>query len=807
MNDTTRGAGNRIMNEIEHEDDLLNEIPGELAIVPINDGVVFPYMLVPLMLTDENLVRLVDEALAGHKIVGVFTQRNRDVKKPGPEDIYRTGCAMLIQKMARFPDGHVRIVGQGLARITIRRITDDVPFMRAHVDLVTEPSERSDKSKALMRNVVNSFVKIVDASENYPNEIKGIVMNIKEPGQLADMLAANIDMEIEEKQRVLEIVRPTNRLRLVYEYINGELEIVKLGEKIRKDVRHEMDREQREYYLRQQIKAIQKELGEDDSTVELDDLKARIDKTPMPDYAREAALRDWNRLKRMSISSAEYIVARTYLDWLLELPWEVSTADVLDIDRARRILNRDHYDLDRVKERILEFLSVRKLRRSVKGSLLCFIGPPGVGKTSLGQSIARSLGRSFVRMSLGGIKDEAEIRGHRRTYIGALPGRIIQGIRTAQSNNPVFMLDEIDKLGADFRGDPSAALLEVLDPEQNVSFEDNYINLPFDLSRVMFITTANVRDTIPSPLLDRMEVLYLPGYITGEKVRIAKRFLIPRQIKDNGIPRAKLKITDEAIVTLIERYTREAGVRNLERGIASIARKTAKKLVSGKRGPYRVSGRNLKTYIGPEEYPEQEELSRPQIGVATGMAKTTAGGVILFVEALSMKGRGRVRLTGQLGDVMKESAEAAISFVRANYAGSLERENFFSDFDLHLHIPAGAVPKDGPSAGVAIATSIASVALNRKVRSDVAMTGEITLTGKVLPVGAIKDKVIAAHRAGIREIIMPTANRKDLDDVPRQIARDIKFTFVDKVDQAIETALIGGKGYGGTRRKGKHERV
>jgi ATP-dependent Lon protease len=794
------------MNEIRETNDLLREIPEELAVIPINDGVVFPYMLVPLVLTDENLIRIVDEALAGHKIVAVFTQRNRDVKKPGPHDIYSKGCAMLIQKMARFPDGHVRIVGQGLARIAIRRFTDEIPFMRARIKVVREPSARGGRTKALMRNVVNSFLKIVDASENYPDEIKGIVMNIKIPGRLADMLTANIDMEIEDKQRILETENPTKRLRIVYEYISGELEIAKLGEKIRKDVRREMDREQREYYLRQQMKAIQKELGEEDVSVELDDLKERIERASMPDYAREACLKDWNRLKKMTPSSAEYIVARTYVDWLLDMPWKRSTEDLLDIRRAQRILNKDHYDLDQVKERILEFLSVKRLKKSAKGSLLCFIGPPGVGKTSLGQSIARALGRRFVRISLGGIKDEAEIRGHRRTYIGALPGRIIQGIRTAGSNNPVFMLDEIDKLGADFRGDPAAALLEVLDPEQNNSFEDHYINLPFDLSRVMFITTANVRDTIPRPLLDRMEVLGLPGYISGEKLQIARRFLIPRQLEENGIQPSKLQINDDAVITLIERYTREAGVRNLERGIASIARKTAKKLVSGKRGPYRVSSRNLSCYLGPEDYPEPEALSRPQVGVATGMAKSAAGGVILFVEALCMKGQGTLKLTGQLGDVMKESAEAAMSFVKAKYLDSTNWRNFFSDFDVHLHIPAGAVPKDGPSAGIAIATSLASVALNRKVRNDVAMTGEITLTGKVLPVGAIKDKVIAAHRAGIREILMPVLNRKDLEDVPRQIKKDIRFTFVDKIDEAIAAALVDEIHTGESRKKRKHGR-
>jgi ATP-dependent Lon protease len=769
---------------------VLQEIPAELAIIPINDGVVFPYMLVPLVISDENLIRLVDEALAGSKIVGVFTQIERDLPNPGPEDLYGTGCALLIQKMARFPDGHMRIIGQGLARIEIELFTDDAPFMRARVGIHSEPKQDSDTARALMRNVVNAFSKIVDASENYPDELKGIVMGVKGAGRLADLMAANLNMDIPDKQKVLEIIDPRKRLQFVYEHINGELEIVKIGEKIKKDVRREMDREQREYYLRQQIKAIQRELGDEDVAVELEELKIRIEQTQMPPNAKEAAERELGRLQKMSANSAEYTVARTYLDWLLELPWEVVTEDVLDIRRARKVLDRDHYDLDQVKERILEFLSVKKLRNSVRGSILCFVGPPGVGKTSLGRSIASALGRKFVRISLGGVKDEAEIRGHRRTYIGALPGRIIQGIRTAGTCNPVFMLDEIDKLGSDFRGDPSAALLEVLDPEHNLSFEDHYINLPFDLSRVMFITTANVRDTIPNPLLDRMEVLDLPGYISTEKIQIARRFLIPRQLRENGIAARKLRVTDDAVRAIIERFTREAGVRNLERKIASIARKTAKKLVEGKRGPYRVTARNLKNYLGSEDFPEQEKLQRPEIGVTTGMAKTRSGGVILFIEALGMKGRGMLKLTGHLGDVMKESAEAALSFVKSRFGDRLLQKDFFEKYDIHLHIPAGAVPKDGPSAGIAIATSLASLSMGRKVRSDIAMTGEITLTGKVLPVGAVKDKVIAAHRAGINEVILPSVNRKDLEDIPELIKRNLKFRFIETVEQGIAVALV-----------------
>jgi ATP-dependent Lon protease len=789
---------NRIVTEVDaiaEGSELLHEIPAELAIIPINDAVVFPYMLIPLILTDTNLIRLIDEALAGTKIVGVFTQISKGVQTPGQDDIYRTGCALLIQKMARFPDGHIRIIGQGLARIEIKQFTDELPFMRARVSVLAESEPRDDRAKALARNVISSFFAIVDSSESYPEEIKGIVSSIKGAGRLADVLAANLGMEIAEKQKVLETLDPVKRLGAVYEYIAGELEIVKIGEKIKRDVRKEMDKEQREYYLRQQIRAIQKELGEEDTGVELDEIKERIDAAGMPPNVRDAALKEWGRLKKMSASSAEYVVARTYLDWLLELPWERSTQDVLDIARARRVLNADHYDLDQVKERILEYLSVKKLKKSLKGSILCFVGPPGVGKTSLGKSIASALGRTFVRMSLGGIKDEAEIRGHRRTYIGALPGKIIQGIRTAGYNNPVFMLDEIDKLGVDFRGDPASALLEVLDPEQNNSFEDHYVNVPFDLSRVMFITTANVRDTIPAPLLDRMEVLELAGYITNEKAQIAKRFLIPRQLAETGVPASKLLFTEDAVAAIIERYTREAGVRSLERRIASIARKTARRLVERKRGPFRITRGNLKTWLGAEEYPEEEIRPHPAVGVSTGMARGAAGGAILFIEAIPVKGNGKLKLTGSLGEVMKESAEAALSFVKSRYTGEAAVASFFDAYDIHLHVPAGAVPKDGPSAGVAIATALASLVLNRKVRNDVAMTGEVTLTGNVLPVGAIKDKVIAANRAGIRQIVLPRLNEKDVEEIPARIIRGLRFRFIDRVDEGIEIALLGdGRG-------------
>ncbi len=778
------------MKAPKEEKQLLEEIPETIAVIPINDGVVFPYMLVPLMLSDRNLVRLVDEALDSSKIIGVFTQKDREVNKPGPSDLYDYGCAMLIQKMARFPDGHIRIIGQGLTRIRILEYKNDENPMKARIEIMRETISEGEKVKALVHNTQSSFLEVLEKSEKYPEELKNIISNINNAGRLADLIASNLSIEIEEKQGILETLNHKKRLETVYGYIDSELEIAKIGEKIKKDMHHEMDREQREYYLRKELKAIKKELGEDDVSVELEELKEKIEGETLPERAKEAAMEQWSRLSRMSSSSSEYIVSRTYLDWILELPWKKSTQDVLDIEGARKVLDKDHYDLDTVKERILEFLSVRKLKGGTIGSILCFVGPPGVGKTSLGKSVARALGRKFVRISLGGVRDEAEIRGHRRTYIGALPGRIIQGLKNAGSNNPVFMLDEVDKLGKDFRGDPTSALLEVLDPEQNHSFEDHYINLPFDLSKVLFITTSNIADTIPAPLLDRMEVMELPGYITIEKMKIGRKFLVPKQIEHNGIPDRKLKITDGALENIIEFYTREAGVRNLERSIAAICRKVARKLAEGKRGPYKVSKRNLKNYLGNRDYPSHEKLSKPQLGVSTGMAKSSTGGVILFVEALNMKGKGRVKLTGYLGEVMKESAEAAISFVRSSYADEMKDKDFFDNNDIHLHIPAGAIPKDGPSAGIALSVSVASIALGVKVRNNVAMTGEITLTGKVLPVGAVKDKVIAAHRAGISAIVLPDANRKDLEDIPDRIRKDLKFKFVKRLVEAISFCLL-----------------
>jgi ATP-dependent Lon protease len=759
--------------------------------LPINDAVVFPLMMVPLLLNDPNLLRLADEALADQKIIGAFTQKNPTDGKPGPEEIFDVGTAVHIQKMIRFPNGEMRLMGQGITRIRIVEMIQDEPYMRARIEPIEEVEDDSDLLKAYIKTVSNSFSKVIDEAESLPEELKIIISNIKEPGRIADVIATNMSLDLERKQALLEEADVLKRFKLLSNYLSDELEVLRLGKKLQSDVKKEMDREQREYYLRQQLKAIKRELGEeDDRTLEIDELRDKIAEAGLSEPAREAAEKELDRLQKMSPGAAEYTVSKTYLDWILELPWETATEDNLDIDAAEKVLNEDHYDLEGVKERILEFLSVKKLKQTMKGSILCFAGPPGVGKTSLGQSIARSMNRKFIRISLGGMKDEAEIRGHRRTYIGALPGRVIQGMRTTGSCNPVFMLDEIDKLGSDFRGDPASALLEVLDPAQNTSFEDHYLNIPFDLSRVLFVTTANLLETIPRPLLDRMEVLELPGYITLEKIEIAKRYLLPRQLEENGLSKGAVEITMEGFRHIAIHYTREAGVRELERKIAAICRKVARRHASGKKRGVKVSEKNVRNYLGLEEFTKEIALKRPTIGVATGLAKTFAGGEILFLEGLSMPGKGRRKLTGQLGDVMKESFEAAESFIRANYLAKADRPGFFDEQDLHIHVPAGAVPKDGPSAGVAIAVTIASLLFQKPLRNDHAMTGEITLTGKVLAIGGLKDKVIAAHRAGIKTVLFPKGNIREIEEIPEVIKKDLTLIPMSRAEEAVEKTII-----------------
>lgn len=766
-------------------------IPKELAILPVNDAVVFPFMMVPLVLRDPNLLRLADEALAEQKIIGAFTQQNQETDHPGPQDIFKVGTAIHIQKMIRFPNGEMRLLAQGISRIKLTETTQVAPYLRGRVEVQEDVEHNSDAEKAYIQTVIRTFSQMIDESESLPDELKIIINNVKEGGRLADVIATNLNIELDRKQKLLEEIDVTERLKLLSKYLVDEMEVVRLGKKLQADVKKEMDREQREYYLRQQLKAIRRELGEDDDrTLETEELREKIEEARLSEEAREVALKELDRLQKMSPGAAEYTVSKTYIDWILDVPWLEATDDNLDIKSAEDVLNEDHYDLDMVKERILEFLSVKKLKQSMKGSIVNFVGPPGVGKTSLGKSIARAMGREFVRISLGGMRDEAEIRGHRRTYIGALPGRIIQGMRTAGSVNPVFMLDEIDKLGSDFRGDPASALLEVLDPAQNDSFEDHYLNIKYDLSRVLFITTANMLDTVPRPLLDRMETIELPGYITMDKMEIAKQYLAPRQLEENGIPPKLLTITEEGLRHIIRGYTREAGVRELERKIGSICRKIAKRIASGNKRPVKITPRNIHKFLGQEEYSSEIARKKPAVGVVTGMAKTMAGGEILFIEALKTKGHGSLRLTGQLGGVMRESAEAAMSYVASNYLKIAQDPEFFSNNDIHIHVPAGAVPKDGPSAGVAIATTIVSLLVNKPARNDVAMTGEITLTGRVLPIGGVKDKVIAAHRAGIKTILLPRDNRRELDEIPESIKEELTIVTMTKASDAIDQAII-----------------
>jgi ATP-dependent Lon protease len=666
------------------------------------------------------------------------------------------------------------------------------PYMKGRVDVIKESVDKSLELEALVRNAINLFQKIVSMAYYLPDELQAVVLNIQDEGKLADFIASNVNFEVKDKQSILEAVDLGERFKILISLLSKEVNVLELGAKIRSQVKTELDKDQREYYLREQLKAIQKELGEEDErAVEKREITEKIKAANMPKEVEEVAFAELDRLSRMSLAAAEYTVSRTYLDWLVSLPWSVQTEDNLKIKSAEKILDEDHYDLKDVKERIVEYLAVRRLKNDTKGPILCFIGPPGVGKTSLGRSIARALGRKFVRLSLGGVRDEAEIRGHRRTYVGALPGRIIQGIRKAGSINPVFMLDEVDKVGADFRGDPAAALLEVLDPEQNYSFSDHYLEVPYDLSKVMFITTANIADTIPAPLRDRMEMLELPGYTVEEKVFIAQKFLIPRQIEENGLDPEQITFGNDAVRVIVDEYTREAGVRNLERQIASICRKVARRVAAGDKTRVAMTRDGVAELLGPRKFYSEVAARAGVVGVATGLAWTPTGGEILFVEATKMKGRKSLTLTGHLGDVMKESAQAALSYIRSRAKDFGIDENFFEHFDIHVHVPAGSIPKDGPSAGVAMSVALVSLLTNRKVKPHVAMTGEITLSGRVLPVGGIKEKMLAAKRSGIRQIILPDKNENDLLEVPPKVKKGLKFDFVNRIDQAIDIALKG----------------
>jgi ATP-dependent Lon protease len=788
-------ANDQLEDIMEEKDQKLN-IPQKLPILLLRDIVVFPYMIVPLFVGREKSKNAIDQSLSSHRMILLLTQKDMETEDPKREEVYDMGTVALIMRMLKLPDGRIRILAQGLVRAKIESFEEENGHLTAQIKVVHEPetAEKSLESEALVRNVRSGLEKATSLGKSIPPEVLIIATNVEEPGRLADLTAANLELKVNEAQAILEITDPVQRLKKVYELLAKELEILDVQSRISTEAKGEMDKLQRQYYLRQQMKAIQKELGEgNELQEEVKGYQDKLQKLKVAEEVREELEKQITRLTQMHPESAETTVVRNYLDWMFALPWSKSTVDNLDLKLAKTILDEDHYGLEKVKERILEYLAVRSLSKKIKGPILCFVGPPGVGKTSLGKSIARALGRKFIRISLGGVHDEAEIRGHRRTYIGALPGRIIQSLRRAGFDNPVFMMDEVDKIGADFRGDPSSALLEVLDPEQNFSFRDHYLGVPYDLSKVMFITTANLLDPIQPAFRDRMEVLQLPGYTEEEKLQIALRHLVPKQIKENALSPKLISFTSGAIKKLIALYTREAGVRNLERELASVCRKVARKVAEGKKVLHKITSQNIETYLGPPKIFKDQVQKKDQVGVTTGVAWTATGGEILFVEATKMKGKGMLSLTGSLGEVMKESAHAALSYARA-HAKELGIDNkIFSQNDFHVHIPEGAIPKDGPSAGITIATALISVCTNTKVRWDVAMTGEITLRGNVLPIGGVKEKVLAAQRAGIKKMILPGANKKDLIDIPRIVKKEMEFIFVEEIREVFAHALVKSK--------------
>jgi ATP-dependent Lon protease len=765
-------------------------VPNELPVLPLRGTVLYPDLILPIMVGRKKSVKLIDDAMDGDRIIGIITQKRSEIEEPKESDLYSVGVAALILRMIRELDGSQRVIVQGVSRIKVKEYSQKDPYFKVRCDTLEENFLPGVEIDALVMNLKNLFQRAVELAPYLTAELGTMVNNIKSPAILSDLVASNLNISTAEKQAILETFDVRERLTKVHLHLNKEIQVLELGNKIQSQVKEDMDRTQREYYLREQMKAIKKELGElDEHSTEIKELREKIKKAKMPPDALAASEKELDRLAKIPPASAEYTVARTYLDWLVELPWSETTEDNLDIDNAQKTLDEDHYDLEKVKKRILEYLAVRKLKANMKGPILCFVGPPGVGKTSLGKSIARTMGRKFMRISLGGVRDEAEIRGHRRTYVGALPGRIIQGIKKSGSNNPIFMLDEVDKIGMDFRGDPSSALLEVLDPEQNFSFSDHYIDVSFDLSKVMFITTANVLDTIPPALRDRMETLELPGYSEDQKIMIAKQFLLPKQISEHGLTSDYIEFQDNALQTIIISYTREAGVRNLEREIAAICRGVAKDVARGIMEKVVISTESLHKFLGPVKFfPEvAERTSEP--GVATGLAWTPTGGDIIFVEATKMRGEKGLTLTGQLGDVMKESAQAALAYVRTKSKELGIEEDFFEKNDIHIHVPAGAIPKDGPSAGITMFVALTSLLTNIPIRSDVAMTGEITLRGLVLPVGGIKEKVLAGMRAGIKTIILPKKNEKDLEEIPEHIRNQMNFKFIQRMDEAIALAL------------------
>jgi ATP-dependent Lon protease len=782
------------VSDLREDEDLLREpaaIPEILPLLPIRDSVYFPHSIFPLFVGRDKSVRALEEARSNDRYILLVAQKQMAIDDPTPEDIYSVGTVAEVMQVLNLPDGTVRVMLEGQARVKITEYLQSDPFFRVRVELLPEEDDRTAEVEALMRSVVAGFQQVVELGKEIPPEALVQVVNIDEPGRLADTIIPYLRLKPDQRQELLETISVHDRLDKLNFILKKESEILEIQRNIRNKVEKEMGDTQREFILREQLKAIQQELGErDERSSEIDEYREKIEKAQMPEEVNERALKELDRLEKMPFQAPEGVVVRTYLDWLTSLPWAVATDETLDIPTAQETLDSDHYGLAKVKERILEFLAVRKLAKDMRGPILCFVGPPGVGKTSLGKSIARALGRKFIRISLGGVRDEAEIRGHRRTYIGALPGRIIQGIKTAGSNNPVFMLDEIDKLGMDFRGDPSAALLEALDPEQNNAFSDHYLEVAFNLANVMFITTANLLDPIPAALKDRMEVIQFPGYTEDEKLKIALGFLVPKQRKENGITEEHLVFEDEALLKIIREYTREAGVRNLEREIGTICRKVAREVASDNTDLVTVGPDRVKDFLGPRRYHYGRAEEKDEIGAATGLVYTEFGGDIVSVEATLLKFHElKLTMTGQLGDVMKESAMAALSYVRSRSRALDFPDEFFDDTEVHIHVPAGAVPKDGPSAGITMATALASAVTKRPVKKDFAMTGEITLRGKVLPVGGVKEKLLAAHRAGMKSVILPHENERDLAEIPKNVQDDLKFHLVDHMDQVINLAL------------------
>ncbi|WP_394848821.1 endopeptidase La [Pendulispora brunnea] len=763
-----------------------------LPVLPIRNAVLFPGAVAPFDVGREKSVALVEDVdNLPSPVIAIFAQRDPSTDDPGQDDLHTVGCAARVLKALKHSSGNYSLILQGLSRIRLEDVAQSSPYLKAKVRRLDETGLDDDEAEALSMSLRDIAKQVIQLMPELPREAGSLIDSIQAPGALADLVAANLDAPVEEKAQLLETVDVKDRIRKVLRLLTRQLEILKMRERINSQIKEEMGKNQREYVLRQQLKAIKEELGEDDGDQgDLDGLEDRIAKANLPSEAEQVAKKQIKRLRNMQVGSAEYTVVRTYLDWILDLPWHNQTPDNMDIGAVRKVLDEDHYGLEKVKKRILEYLAVRKLKKDKKGPILCLIGPPGVGKTSLGRSIARSLGRKFHRISLGGVHDEAAIRGHRRTYVGALPGQIIQGMKKAGTINPIFMMDEVDKIGHDFRGDPAAALLEVLDPEQNNTFADHYLEIPYDLSNVMFVATANIADPIPAPLRDRMEILEIPGYTRREKLAIARQHLIPKQIEEHGITPQQLEITDPAVEIIIDNYTREAGVRTLERQIASVIRGVAVKIAEGDNTPRKIETEDhLREFLGPQRYTSEVAERTEEAGVATGLAWTSVGGEILFIEATRMFGSAKLQLTGQLGDVMKESAQAALSYVRSNSERFGISKDFLEKSDIHIHIPAGAMPKDGPSAGVTMFTALVSMLTGVRVRHDVAMTGEITLRGRVLPIGGLKEKVLAAHRAGIKRVIVPERNKADLDEVPAEVKDSLEFVFVKKMEEVLDAAL------------------